>query len=156
GQRVEVEYRESTNREAMLRKAVAETKSEFDSLNARSFEYQSLKREAEADKTLYEELVRKIREASITSGFQNRAIRIADLVRRALRPVFPNIPLNLLLAFLSSTLLAAAVAVVADLLNNTVRDPEQVVRTLSTEVIGTLPAVKEWHGRSIAASEPGT
>src|ERR1039457_4954094 len=63
GLRVDVEFREALNRELMLRKAVAETKAEFDSLNARSFEYQSLKREAEADKTLYEELVRKIREA---------------------------------------------------------------------------------------------
>ena len=34
--RVEVEYRESANREAMLKKAVSETKAEFDSLNARS------------------------------------------------------------------------------------------------------------------------
>jgi uncharacterized protein involved in exopolysaccharide biosynthesis len=48
--RVEVEYRESANREAMLKKAVAETKAELDRLNARSFDYQSLKREAEADK----------------------------------------------------------------------------------------------------------
>ncbi len=41
-QRVEVEYHESMNREDMLKKAVAETKAEFDRLNARSFEYQSL------------------------------------------------------------------------------------------------------------------
>jgi succinoglycan biosynthesis transport protein ExoP len=50
-QRVEVEYRESVNRESMLQKAVSETKAEFDRLNASSFEYQSLKREADADKT---------------------------------------------------------------------------------------------------------
>ena len=150
GQRVEVEYREALNRESMLRKAVGETKEEFDRLNARSFEYQSLKREAEADKTLYEELVRKIREASINSGFQNSAIRIADLARPGIRPVFPNIRLNVLLAFLLSTLLAIGAAVCADMLNNAVRDPEQVARTLSTDVIGTLPSVKEWHNRIIA------
>ena len=156
GQRVDVEFREALNRELMLRKAVAETKTEFDSLNARSFEYQALKREAEADKTLYEELVRKIREASINSGFQNSAIRIADLARPAAKAVFPNIPLNVLLAFLFSTLLAVGIAVVTDILNNTVRDPEHIARTLSTEVIGTLPAVKEWRGRAIATAEPGT
>jgi capsular exopolysaccharide synthesis family protein len=155
-QRVDVEYREALNRESMLRKAVAETKAEFDRLNARSFEYQSLKREAEADKSLYEELVRKIKEASINSGFQNSAIRIADMARPAIKPVFPNIPLNLLLAFLASMIVALAIAIVADLLNNTVRDPEQVARTLSTEVIGTLPVVKEWRGRSIPAPESGT
>jgi len=154
-QRVEVEYREALNRESMLRKAVTETKADFDRLNARSFEYQSLKREAEADKTLYEELVRKIKEATINSGFQNSAIRIADMARPAMKPVFPNIKLNALLAFLFSAMLALAVAVLSDVLNNAVRDPEQVARTLSTEVIGSLPAVKEWHGRMIAAGENG-
>ena len=38
---------------------------EFDRLNARSFDYQTLKEEAEADKKLYDELVRRIREANI-------------------------------------------------------------------------------------------
>lgn len=152
GQRVEVEFRESLNREAMLRKAVAETKVEFDLLNARSFEYQAKKREAEGDKTLYEELVRKIREATINSGFQNNAIRIADTARPAIKPVFPNTRLNVLLAFLFSLLLATGITVLADLLNNTVRDPEEVSRSLNTEVIGTLPEVKEWHGRAILSA----
>ena len=154
--RVESEFREALNREAMLRKAVAETKSEFDNLNARSFEYQSLKREAEADKNLYEELVRKIKEATINSGFQNSAIRIADMARPAHKPAFPNIPLNIVLAFIFSALLAVGTAAVTDVLNNTVRDPEQVARTLATEVIGTLPAVKEWRGRAISAVSPST
>ncbi|MBZ5619300.1 MAG: polysaccharide biosynthesis tyrosine autokinase [Acidobacteriia bacterium] len=156
GQRVEVEYREALDRESMLRKTVTETKAEFDRLNSRSFEYQALKREAEADKTLYEELVRKIKEATINSGFQNSAIRIADAARPALEAVFPNIKLNVLLAFLFSVLLAVATALIADVLNNAVRDPEQVARTLSTEVIGTLPAVKEWRGRTILAGESST
>ena len=98
-QRVEVEYHEAQNRESMLRQAVAETKAEFDRLNARSFEYQSLKREADADKSLYEELVRKIKEAGINAGFQNSSIRIADPARAAIKPVFPNLKLNVLLAF---------------------------------------------------------
>ncbi|MGO9262252.1 MAG: GumC family protein [Bryobacteraceae bacterium] len=154
--RVEVEFREAGNRESMLSKAVTETKAEFDRLNARSFEYQSLKREAEADKGLYEELVRKIKEATINAGFQNSSIRIADLARPASKPVFPNVKLNALLALLFSMLLSVAVAIVADILNNAVRDPEQIARTLSTEVIGSLPAVKEWQGRAIAAGAPNT
>ncbi len=156
GHRIEVEYREAINRESMLSTAVNETKAEFDRLNARSFEYQSLKREAEADKGLYEELVRKIKEATINAGFQNSSIRIADLARPGGKPVFPNIKLNALLAFLFSILLSVAVAIVADILNNAVRDPEQVARTLSTEVIGSLPAVKEWQGRAIETGTPNT
>jgi capsular exopolysaccharide synthesis family protein len=154
-QRVEIEYREAINRELMLKKAVSETKTEFDRLNARSFEYQALKREAEADKKLYEELVRKIKEAGINAGFQNSAIRIADTARPAIKPVFPDVKLNLLLAFLFSSLLGVGVAVMSDVLDNTIRDPEQVARTLKTEVVGNLPVVKPWRGRLPTVSSNG-
>ncbi len=146
-QRVEVEYREAVNREAMISTAVQETKAEFDRMNSRSFEYQTLKREADGDKKLYEELVRKIKEAGINASFQNSSIRVADPARPGLKPVFPKIWLNLLLAFLSSTFLALGIAVVSDVLDNTVRDPDQVTRLMKTEVIGSLPAVKDWRRR---------
>ena len=153
-QRVEVEYHESMNREAMLQKAVGETKAEFDRLNARSFEYQSLKREADADKSLYEELVRKIKEAGINAGFQNSSIRIADPARAAIRPVFPNMKLNVLLAFLFSTLLGVGFAILTDLLDSSVRDPEQVHTLFQTDVLGSLPMVKTWR-RSLVGTLSG-
>ncbi|MEP6963019.1 MAG: GumC family protein, partial [Acidobacteriota bacterium] len=101
--RAAVEFREAQNREGMLQSAVTETKKEFDDLNARSFEYQTLKREADGDKTLYEELVRRIKEAGINASFQNSSIRVADLARPGLKPVFPRVWLNLLLAFLCAS-----------------------------------------------------
>jgi len=145
--RVSLEYKEAANRESMLASAVAETKAEFDQLNAHSFQYKALKQEAESDKGLYEELVRKIKEAGINSSFQNSSIRLADSARPGLFPVFPNLPLNAVLALLFSTLLAVALAVLADVLDNTVRDPEDIHRTLKTEVLGSLPVVKHWRSR---------
>ena len=149
--RVNVEYRESVSREDMLQKAVGVTKAEFDRLNASSFEYQSLKREADADKTLYEELVRKIKEAGINAGFQNSAIRIADPARPAIKPVFPNMKLNVVLAFLFSSLLALGAAVVSDVLDKSIRDPEQIASLFKTEVMGSLPAVRPWRRHSVTA-----
>lgn len=148
--RVQIEHREALSRESMLKKAVAETKTEFDALNARSFEYRSLKQEAEADKKLYEELVTKIKEAGINAGFQNSSIRLADPARPALKPVFPNLKLNLVLAFMFSSLLAVGAAILGDVLDKTIRDPEQVARALNTEVIGSLPMVKAWQRKLLA------
>ena len=154
-ERAEIEYREALNRETLLKNSVQEAKTEFDNLNARSFEYQAVKREAEADKKLYEELVRKIREAGINANFQNSSIRIADEARPAIKAVFPRLDLNLILAFLFSLLLAVSVAIIGDTLDNTIRDPEQVARTLNTEVLGSLPVVKKWKARLGPASENG-
>ncbi|MBV8897187.1 MAG: hypothetical protein JO051_11795, partial [Acidobacteriaceae bacterium] len=142
-ERIDTDYREALNREQMLQRAVAETKAEYDQLNAKSFEYQQLKRDAEADKTLYGDLERRIREAGINAGFQNSSIRIADLARPPDTPVFPKKGLNLLLAFIISSVLAVCGAILVDVLDTTIRDPEQAAHALDTSVIGTLPAVKE-------------
>lgn len=154
--RVEVEYKEALNREDMLKKAVLQTKAESDRLNARSFEYESLKHEAEADKKLYEELITKIREAGINAGFQSNMVRIADNARPGLKPVFPNIPLHLGLALLLSTILAVGAALLSDTLDNTIRDTEQVARIVKAEVIGGLPLVKSWKNRPILAGAGAT
>ena len=123
-------------------------------LNARSFEYQTLKREADSDKKLYEELVRKIKEAGINASFQNSSIRVADEARPGLKPVFPNTWLNVLLAFLFATFLGVGAAVLSDVLDNTIRDPDQVARLMKTDVIGSLPAVKDWR-RRLSPMHPG-
>jgi len=152
--RVEIEHRQAVSRELMLQRAVSETKAEYDRLNARSFEYQGIKREAEADKKLYEELVRKIKEAGINAGFQSSGIRLADPARPALFPVFPNIRLNVILTLLVATLVSFGAALISDVLDTTIRDPEQVLRSFNTEVIGTLPSVKNWRGRLGALALP--
>jgi capsular exopolysaccharide synthesis family protein len=153
--RVETEYKEAVNRQAMLQKAVAENKAEFDKMNARSFQYQSLKREADADRSLYDELVRKIREAGINSAFQNSSIRIADAALPGLNPVYPNTRMNLMLALLLSTLLAVGAAVMSDVLDNSIRDPEQARAMLGAEVMGSLPMVKPWRGKLMLANTDG-
>jgi succinoglycan biosynthesis transport protein ExoP len=145
--RVEVEYLEAAGREKMLGQAVATTKEEFDRLNARSFDYQAIRREADADKTLYEELIRKIKEAGINAGFQNSATRIADLARVAVKPVYPIMWLNVILAFLFSSLLAFGAVVISDRFDKSIRDPEQVATLLKLDVMGTLPFVTSWRRR---------
>ena len=137
--RIEVQYREALNREQMLQQTVAETKGEWDRINAQSFQYQRLKQEADADKALYDELTRKISEADINAGFQNNNIRIADLARPSPNPVFPDRKLNLMLALLFSSLLAIGAVFLQDALDTTLRDPNEASRFLGTDVIGTMP-----------------
>ena len=137
--RIEQQYKEAVDREQMLRNAVADAKSQWDQVNAGSFEYQQLKQEADADKALYNELVTKISEAGINADFQSNNIRLADRARPAAKPISPNIKLNLLIAFLFSTLLAGGAAILHDSLDTTLRDPDESRRYLGADVIGMLP-----------------
>lgn len=142
-QRVETDFHQSVNRENLLKDAVASTKADFDQLNTRSFEYQRLKEEAEADKKLYEELVTKIREESINAGFQNKNTAVVDNALPAPKPVFPNIKLNLLLAAVLSSLLGVGGVLLVDSLDTTLHEPEQVRRLFHTDLLGTLPIIRD-------------
>jgi capsular exopolysaccharide synthesis family protein len=96
--------------------------------------------------------VQTYKEAGINAGFQNSSIRIADAALPGLNPVYPNTRQNLLLALLFSTLLAVGAAVMSDVLDHTIRDPEQARVMLGAEVVGNLPMVKSWKGKLIAAN----
>ncbi|MGD0912936.1 MAG: polysaccharide biosynthesis tyrosine autokinase [Terracidiphilus sp.] len=137
--KINLQYRESVNREQMLAQAVTQAKAEWDRVNAKSFQYQQLKQEATADKALYDELITKIHDAQINAGFQSSDIRIADVARPSTGPVFPNTRLDITLAFLFSSLLAIGAALLHDALDTTLRDPEEASRYLGADVIGMLP-----------------
>ncbi|MEP6715542.1 MAG: polysaccharide biosynthesis tyrosine autokinase [Terriglobia bacterium] len=144
--RIDSEYAEALDREKQLGAAVAQVKGEFDSLNSKSVEYHALKRDADADKTVYDELTKKINEAGINAGFQGSSIRMADRARPARTPIYPRTRFNALLAFVASTFLGIVVIFVSESMDHTLRDPDQIQRQLQTEVLGALPVVKAWRG----------
>ena len=151
--RIELDYHQSRSREQMLESAVAQTKTEFDRINEHSFDYQRLKQDADADKRLYEELITKIHEAGINAGFQNKNIAIADSALPPAVPVFPKLKLNLILAGILSTLLGIGAVILLDSLDSTIRDPDLIRRLYQTDLIGTLPLVKDSRGLSAGAED---
>ena len=118
--RIDALYSQAVTREQSFENHVNATKAEWDSLNTRSFHYRQLKQEADADKALYDELVKKIQEADINAGFQDNNISIAD-------------PL------IVSLLLGVGTAILVDSIDTTLRDPQEAGRFLGVDVIGTLP-----------------
>ncbi len=137
-----LEYNEGRQRENILANELRQTKAEFDRLNANSFQYKTLKREADADRKLYEELVAKTKQATINSGFPSSAIRVADRARPAYAPVSPNTQMNMLLAGVLGLMLAIGVAILSDTLDLSVRDPALVSIAVGSEVLGALPRVR--------------
>src|SRR5260370_15029089 len=128
--RVETDFQQTANREEMLQHAIDKVKMESDKLTDHAQEYQQLKREAEADRTLYAELVLKTKEDSINSGVQNANARLMDIARPPAKPSSPSLKMNLALAFLLSASFAFGIAVLGGAVDDKVRDPEQTGRVL--------------------------
>jgi capsular exopolysaccharide synthesis family protein len=140
--RIDVDYQQALVREDMLHQSVVATKADLDKLASRALDYEQLKQEAQADTKLYEELVRRTREAGLNSGFQGNAIRMADAARPAAQPVSPRPLFDLAFAFCSSLMLAVGVIFLGESLHSRVHGPDQVQQELNTRLIGTLPDVR--------------
>jgi capsular exopolysaccharide synthesis family protein len=112
-----------------------------DRLSARALEYGILKREVDSQTKLYDELLKKINEATINASIKATNLRLAGLATPSSTPVYPRIKLNILLAFLLSTTLAVGVALAADYLDRTLHSVEQVEQWLSVPVLANLPRV---------------
>jgi len=138
------EWIKQKKQEELVQKALATARSDYDQLNLRMLDYQQAKLEATADRNLYDELVKKIRENEINAGFQNDMVRIADEARPNFTYVYPQRRLNLMVAFFVSTVLAFVGLVATDRVDTTVRNPEQVSKSLNARVIGGLPMMKKW------------
>jgi len=138
------DYEKQKHQEETVSTELANAKAEYDQLNMRMLDYQSAKNEALQDRTLYDELVKKVHENEINAGFNNDMVRVAERALPSATPVFPRPVLNLAVAFLVSTLLAFVGVVGMDRVDTTVRNPDQIAQTLKARVIGGLPMMKKW------------
>jgi capsular exopolysaccharide synthesis family protein len=145
-QRVDAEYREALDNEKQLQEAVNETKAQFDQLSMKSLQYKTMKRDADQDKAIFDELTKKVKEAGINQSFQSSSIRVAEKARPATSPVYPRIPFNATVAFFASAFLGVVMVFIAEGMDHTLRDPEEIQRQMQTEVLGALPVVRAWRG----------
>ena len=75
---LESEYREAKQHEDLLSRALDEQKAEVNAMSEKMVQYNILKREAEANKELYDGLQTKLKEAQISAGLKSTNIRIVD------------------------------------------------------------------------------
>ncbi len=145
--RSESELQEVRLREANLSEMYMKTKAEADTLAARAVEYRLLRQRADADRSLFDELSRKVGEAAINSGLRTTPVRIADTARPDPRPASPNTPLNCAVALLGSLIAGCVAAIVHDTRNIRFRTAEELRAASGVPMTVALPAVKAWRGR---------
>ncbi len=89
------QYLAALQRENMLRGSFEKQKQEANKLNESAIEYSILKRDLDSNRTLYEGLLEKLKEAGVTAGLRSNNFRIIDAARVPTAPSEPNIPRNL-------------------------------------------------------------
>jgi capsular exopolysaccharide synthesis family protein len=137
--RLRGDYLASLQRENMLRAALEEQKQQANKLNESAIEYSLLKRDFETNRTLYEGLLQKLKEAGVTAGLRSNNIRQVDIARTPAAPAEPNVPRNLGFGFVLGLTSGIGLAFLLEGVDNTVRTPEQAQAISGLPSLGMIP-----------------
>jgi len=137
---LESEYREAKQHEDLLSRALDEQKAEVNAMSEKMIQYNILKREAEANKTLYDSLQTKLKEAQISSSLKSSNIRIVDPAMVPSAPSRPSKSRNITLAFLVGLVGGIGLALLREYLDNTVKTPDDIETLARLPSLAVVPA----------------
>jgi len=138
--RVEDDYYAAANRERLLNEAVTQQTQEFNLMAEKSIQYNILRREAETNKQLYDGLLQRMKEASLSAGLTASNIRVVDQADVPVAPASPRPLINLALALMLGLGMGIGMAFIQEYLDNTLKTPEDVQRFLHLPALGVIPA----------------
>jgi capsular exopolysaccharide synthesis family protein len=131
------EYQVALARESSLIAALEKQKGESLALNKKAIEYGVLKREAEGARELYDLLIRRFKETSVTEDIDTGNIRIIDRAEYAFK-TYPNSQRNFKLAIVMGLMLGLGLAFFIEYLDNTIKSPEEVEHYLKVPLMGVV------------------
>ena len=137
--RLRGDYLAASQRESMLHAAFEAQKQQQNKLNESAIEYSFLKRDFESNRTLYEGLLQKLKEAGVSAGLRSNNIRQVDMARTPGGPTEPNIPRNLGFGFCLGLTTGIGLAFLLEGIDNTVRTPEQAQAISGLPSLGMIP-----------------
>ena len=137
--RLRGDYLAAVQRESMLRSALELQKQQANKLNESAIEYSLLKRDVDANRTLSEGLLEKLKEAGVTAGLRSNNFRIVDAARVPTSPSGPNIFRNLAFALALGLSTGIGLAFLLESMDNTVRTPEQAQTISALPSLGMIP-----------------
>jgi polysaccharide biosynthesis transport protein len=140
------EFHEAQQREELLTRTLEQQKSEANLMSERMVQYNILKRDAEADKALYDGLLTKLKEAGISSALQSSNIRIVDPAMIPATPARPAKMRNVTLAFLVGLVGGVGLAILREYMDNTVKTPDDIETLSRLPSLAVVPAFQDSEG----------
>ena len=147
------EYTVALAKENSLKSALGEQKTESLELNQKAIEYGVLQRETESAKQMYDLLIKRFKETSLTEDMQTGNIRIIDRAETPRAPVRPRKQLNILLAIVVGLVMGVGLAFFFEYLDNTIKLPDDIKRHLQVPYLGPVPAIA-LNGSVVRPGEP--
>jgi capsular exopolysaccharide synthesis family protein len=132
-------YRAALANEKHLEQALEEQKKLVNDTAEKAIHYNILARDVQTNRLLYEGLMTRMKEATVSAGVQASNIRVVDSAPVPKRPVKPRVLLNLALGIILGAAAGIGLALFQEYLDNTLKTPDEVERLLRLPSLGLLP-----------------
>ncbi|HZU09906.1 MAG TPA: polysaccharide biosynthesis tyrosine autokinase [Pseudacidobacterium sp.] len=117
-------------------------------LNDKTIEFTLLSKEADESQSLYQDLLRHLKEAGILAGLRSSNLTIIDPARPPAAPATPKVPLLLGLGLGVGLFAGAGLSIAADAIDNKIQGIEDIEEQGLT-VLGLLPKIKSAEGQGV-------
>jgi polysaccharide biosynthesis transport protein len=136
------EYELARSSEITLHKALSSSKAEALTLNEKFIQYGVLTREVETNRQLYDALIKKLKEQSVTEQVQTVNVWVVEKAEKPVSPVKPRKSINILLGIIVGLFGGIGLAFFFEYLDNTIKSAEDVETRLGLPVLGTIPLLE--------------
>ncbi len=150
-ERFRTDYEVSAGAERQLQSAFQGQKQQAYNMSEGLDQYGILKREVESGNDLYEDLLKKLKEAGVVASLKAATVDVIDPATLPTKPVEPNTSLVLALSLLLGLGAGIACTFIAESLDNLIRSPEEVEILTGAPLFGMIPHIKGM----VPHSEPG-
>ena len=141
-QSVRNEYETALLEERTLSKNLEGAKSEATDLNRKGIGYGVMEREAKSNRQVYEALLTREKELRVSANSRTNNVRVVDRAEVPRGPITPAGRRTWLMSVVVGLVLAVAVALGLDYMNDTIKTPEDITRRLKLPFLGLVPAVR--------------
>ena len=138
---IKSEYDVARAQERELMKMLEQQKREAQELNQKAIRYGELEREVESNRRIYNALLQRTKETSVTERLQTNNIRIVDRATVPNTPIAPKKIQNVFLAIVIGLIMGISVAFFFEYLDNSIRTSEDIEQYLDIPFLGIIPKV---------------
>lgn len=150
--RVDHELQESERREQLLSAAYARQMRSVTDDSEKSIQYDMLKHDVDTNRQIYQVMLQRVKESSISSAIKATNVRVLDAAKPPERPYKPNLPINSGAGLICGLMLGAAVILVRARTNPSVQQPGDAGMLLGVPELGVIPAALAENSSALADS----
>jgi exopolysaccharide transport family protein len=111
-------------------------------LTRKSIQFSVLQREVESNKQIYDTLLTRMKETSLTSGLNTSNLKIIDRAEAPISPIKPKKKRNILLAIIVGLAMGTGMAFFLEYMDDSIESPEDIEKHLKIPFLGPLGYVK--------------